>query len=224
MDLLNKYENHWTNVNIAQLSRMQWCQRQMLYCAWVLFLSVFQLYSIWRLLQLSVRLFLKNKRKIHLFKNICFPYSFSLSWFIWRHDHLTWNWRVRLGHRDSRVSTPIPLLWRSKTFDCSSLYCMFSYRLWRGRECTLKWKPMNGPMSDMSNFFLCIRISSYHQLWEPSISHYFRRYRFAEWRFPPLSGPLLASACSPFLFLIMTAGVQLQQPGIQPEEMDSVSE
>ena len=112
--------------------------RDRCYCAWVLFLSVFQLYSIWRLLQLSVRLFLKNKRKIHLFKNICFPYSFSLSWFIWRHDHLTWNWRVRLGHRDSRVSTPIPLLWRSKSFDCSSLYCMFSHRLWRDSV------PLNG--------------------------------------------------------------------------------
>lgn len=69
MDLLNKYEKHWTNVNIAQLSKMQWCQRQVLYCAWVLFLSLFQLCSIWRLLQLSVRL-LKNKRKIHLFKQL----------------------------------------------------------------------------------------------------------------------------------------------------------
>ena len=166
-------------------------------------LSLFQLYSIWRLLQLSVRLFLKNKRKIHLFKNICFLYSYSVSWFFWRHGHLTWKWRVCLGHKDSRVSTPVPLLRRSKSFDCS-LYCMFLYRLWRGRECTLKWKPMNGPMSDMSNFFLCIRIPSDHQLWEPSISHCFRRYRFAEWRFPPLSGPSLASKCPSFLFLIMT--------------------
>ena len=152
---------------------------------------------------------LKNKRKIHLFKNIYFLYSFwfllvSVSWFLLE----TWSFDLKLksilGHRDSRVSTPIPPLWRSKSFDCSSLYCMFSYRLWRGRECTLKGKPMNGLVSDMSNFFLCIRIPSDPQLWEPSISHCFRRYRFVEWRFPPLSGPWLASKCSSFLFLIMT--------------------
>ena len=167
-------------------------------------LSLFQLYPIQRLLQLSVRLFLKNKRKIHLFKNIWFLCSFSVSWFFWRHGHFTWKWRVCLGHKDSRVSTPVSQLWRSKSFDFFSLYCMFLYRLWSGRECTLKGKPMNGPMSDMSDFFLCVRIPSDHQLWERSISHCFRRYRFVEWRFSPLPGPWLAPECSPFLFLIMT--------------------
>ena len=40
MDLLNKYENHWTNVNIAQLSRMQWCQRQVLLCMGSVFITI----------------------------------------------------------------------------------------------------------------------------------------------------------------------------------------
>ena len=40
MDLLNKYEKHWTNVNIAQLSRMQWCQRQVLLCMGSVFITI----------------------------------------------------------------------------------------------------------------------------------------------------------------------------------------
>ena len=152
-------------------------------------------YSLWEELKSLTWLY---DWTIIIFSYLTFSLCFCIFSLFWL-NLFFWTW-----HKDSRVSTPVSQLWRSKSFDFFSLYCMFLYRLWSGRECTLKGKPMNGPMSDMSDFFLCVRIPSDHQLWERSISHCFRRYRFVEWRFSPLPGPWLAPECSPFLFLIMT--------------------
>lgn len=52
----------------------------------------------------------------------------------------------------------------------------------RDRDCGLIWKPVNVLMLGMKKFPLH-QDSLDHQLWEYSISHCFRRYRFAEWWF-----------------------------------------
>ena len=40
MDLLNKYENHWTNVNITQLSRMQMSETGTILCMGSVFITI----------------------------------------------------------------------------------------------------------------------------------------------------------------------------------------
>lgn len=122
--------------------------------------------------------FPENKRKTILFKDTCILYNFSVpgfllqTWVIWPQTGSVLE--ALWGYKDSRISTAISQLWRSELgllFHGLSVFTGYG-----GVDSVpVNWSQWMFLCPAWRNFLLCIRIPLDGQLWEPSISHCFRR-------------------------------------------------
>lgn len=103
---------------------------------------------------LSEAIFLENKRETLLSKNICFPYNFSVPGFLLETWSFALKLRVCLKPWGTKIAEWTLLSPGSEDPSPLTALCTVCFHwLWTGRQCTLKWKPMDALMSGMNNLF-----------------------------------------------------------------------